>query len=65
MGKILSLIIGTAVVVIGVVLVIVWWSDFFIVLKGSIPVMLILGGAIAVMAGLTELKDEMAAKENK
>ncbi|MDD5136253.1 MAG: hypothetical protein PHX20_07380 [Candidatus Omnitrophica bacterium] len=65
MGKVLSLIIGTAVAVIGVVLLVIWWSDFAIVLKGSVPVMLIFGGVIAVIAGLSELKDEMAAKENK
>ncbi|MFA5144137.1 MAG: hypothetical protein WC522_08265 [Candidatus Omnitrophota bacterium] len=61
----MSLIIGTAVAVIGVVLLVIWWCDFVTMLKGAVPVILIFGGAIAVIAGLSELKDELAAKEDK
>ena len=65
MNKYLSLIIGAAVAVVGIVLLIAWWGDLLTVLKGSVPVMLVFGGAIAVIAGLAELKDETAAKEKK
>lgn len=67
MGKYLSIIIGAAVALLGVLGLAGWWCDFLTVLKGSIPAMLIFGGAIAVIAGLSELKDGEAAKkaENK
>ncbi len=67
MGKYLSIIIGAVVALLGLWGLAGWWNDFLVVLKGSIPVMLIFGGAIAVIAGFSELKDEQAAKkaENK
>lgn len=67
MGKYLSVVIGTIVTLIGLLALVGWRYDFMTVLKGSIPAMLIFGGAIAVIAGLSELKDEEAAKktENK
>ncbi len=67
MGKYTSVIIGGVVAVLGVFGIIGWWCDFLTVLKGSVPAMLIFGGIIAVIAGLSEIKDEAAAKktENK
>jgi hypothetical protein len=65
MGKYLSIIIGSLVAIIGLVGIIGWWSDFLIVLKGSIPVMLVFGGVIAAIAGLSELRDATAGKEKK
>ena len=62
MGKYPSIIVGSCVAILGVLGVIVWRSDFITIIKGSIPVILVFGGVIAVIAGLTELKDEAAAK---
>ena len=63
MGKYASIVIGAAVTLIGVAGLTCWWSDFLTVLKGSIPVMLIFGGVIAVIAGISELKDQVASKK--
>ncbi len=57
MGKVLSLLIGAIVAVVGVILLIAWWYEFLFMLRGALPVLLILGGGIAVAAGLSELKD--------
>lgn len=67
MGKYLSLIVGGVVSLVGLLGLVGWWRDFLTVLKGSIPAMLIFGGIIAVVAGLSEIKDEAAFKktENK
>lgn len=66
MGKYLSIVIGAAVVILGLLGIISWRSDLLTVLKGSIPAILIFGGAIAIVAGLSELKDvEAAGKEEK
>jgi len=35
----------------------VWWGEFLMVLTGIIPVMLLLGGGLAIYLGLDELKD--------
>jgi len=63
MGKYLSVIIGAVVALAGLLMLINWWGDFMLILKGSIPIMLIFGGVIAAIAGWSELKDEAASKK--
>ncbi len=65
MGKYTSVVIGAAVVAIGVIGLIRWIGPFVIILKGCVPALLIFGGAIAVIAGLSEMKDETAAKKEE
>ena len=62
MGKVLSLLIGAVVAIIGLILLIAWWYEFLFILRGCIPVLLLLGGAVAVVAGLSELKDVLKGK---
>lgn len=65
MGKYISIIIGAIVALLGLIGLLGWWCDFVIVLKGSIPAMFIFGGVIAVIAGLSELKDKQSAGKNE
>jgi hypothetical protein len=64
MGKYLGVIVGAIIVLLGINGIICWWPDFLTVLKGSIPAMFILAGAIAVIAGLSEIKDELSPKKD-
>lgn len=59
----MTVVIALVVTLLGVAGVIGWWGDFMVVIKGSIPAFLVLGGAIAVVAGVSELKDKAAAKK--
>lgn len=65
MGKILSIVGGTAAIVIGISGLISWWWSFVELLKGSVPCFLILGGLIALLAGISELKDELSSKKEE
>lgn len=65
MGKYLGIVIGAVIVLLGLRGIICWWGDFLTVLKGSLPAMLILAGTIAVIAGLSEIRDEFSSKKNK
>ena len=65
MGKYSSIIIGSCVAILGLIGVIAWWADALAIIKGSIPVILVFGGVIAVIAGLTELKDEVVRQSKK
>ncbi|HSR12646.1 MAG TPA: hypothetical protein VLS90_14485 [Thermodesulfobacteriota bacterium] len=59
---------GIAALVIGFIGLIAWWGDFLKVLRGVIPVILVLGGALAVYLGVEDIKTESvtpAAEENK
>ena len=62
MGKVLSLLIGAIVAIVGLILLIAWWYELLFVLRGTIPAMLILGGVVAVIAGFSELKDVLKGK---
>lgn len=62
MGKYSSVTVGSCVTILGLIGVVIWWPDAVAIIKGSVPVILVFGGVIAVIAGLTELKDEAAAK---
>ena len=65
MGKYLGVVVGAIIVLLGLRGIIGWWGDFLIVLRGSLPAMLILAGTIAVIAGLSEIRDELSSKKNK
>ncbi|MFH1878529.1 MAG: hypothetical protein ABH883_06960 [Candidatus Omnitrophota bacterium] len=62
MGKILSLLIGGIVTVVGLILLIAWWYEFLFLLRGILPGLLILGGILAAAAGFSELKDVVKDK---
>ena len=64
MGKTVSLLVGAIVAVVGLILLIAWWYEFMFLLRGIIPVILILGGVVAVAAGLGELKDTLKIKKS-
>jgi len=63
MGKYMSVIIGGVVALAGFSTLISWWPDFCLVLRGVVPAFLIFGGLIAVIAGLSEMKDELSSKK--
>ena len=49
---------GLAAFVLGIIGIIYWGVEFFTLLKGGIPIMLILGGALAAYLGFEEIKDK-------
>ncbi len=64
MGKIISIIGGTVAVVIGLVLALFAWREAFILgIEFLIMLVLILGGLIAVVAGISEIKDSLVVKK--
>jgi phosphate/sulfate permease len=52
-----TLIGGAIAAALGLIGIVVWWPQFLMVLAGTIPVMLLLGGALAIYLGFDELKD--------
>lgn len=63
MEKYAGIVIGAIVVLLGVAGLLRWPHAFLAVVKGTLPPILILCGAIAVIAGLSEMKDEAAAQK--
>ncbi len=65
MGKFNGITIGAIVAFIGLILLIAWWYEFLFVLRAAVPAIFVLGGIIALFAGVSELKDTLKAKEKK
>jgi len=51
---------GIVALILGVIGLIGWWSDFLSILKGMIPIILVLGGALAVYLGIEDIKTTSA-----
>lgn len=58
-----TLIGGAVAAALGLIGIVAWWGDFLTVLAGSIPVMLLLGGGLAIYLGFDEMKDTMGKDE--
>jgi len=64
--KSMSVLIGGGMsVMLGLVLLIFWYKHFLVLLMGAAPILLILGGALAVYVGLDELKDKIRETQEK
>jgi hypothetical protein len=49
----LHAVIGVVLLVLGAFGLTMWWQDFGLVLRGLIPFLLVIGGLVAIGAGLT------------
>ncbi len=59
-----TLIGGAIAAALGLIGLGIWWSEFLMVLAGIIPVMLLLGGGLAIYLGFDELKDSWKKDES-
>lgn len=57
-----ALIGGVAALVLGLIGLFGWWEEFVWLLKGVIPPVLLLGGALAAYLGSEEMKDKRRAE---
>ena len=58
----LAIVVGLVFIVLGLWGVVCWWTDFLMMMRGSMPVMIVFGGSLAVIAGITSIKDSLEAK---
>lgn len=58
----IALVGGLIALLLGIIGIFGWWSEFIYLLKGIIPPILILSGALAAYLGTEELKDKRRAE---
>ena len=56
---------GIVSVVLGVIGFSLWWSAFITILQGGIPILLILGGILAVYVGMDSIQDKIREERQK
>jgi flagellar motor component MotA len=64
-SNVLGIIIGVVVVIVGFILLGGWWSAFLAVLKGIIPILLILIGAGVLVYFISEVKSKLEIEKEK
>lgn len=57
----MALVGGVVSLFLGIILIIVFGREFIDLLQGGVPIMLILGGALATYLGVEEIKDRNAS----
>lgn len=63
MGKYLCVVVGLVCILVGIWGLSAWWPLFLGLLKAAVPPVLVLGGLIAVVAGVTEIRDTAALQQ--
>jgi uncharacterized membrane protein YqjE len=58
----MALVGGLIALILGVIGIIFWWGYFLKALMAGVPLMLILGGALATYLGVEEIKDKKASE---
>ncbi len=56
---------GVIAAVLGLISLIFWWGDFLTIIKGALPISLLLGGALAVYVGIDEIQDKIREERQK
>ena len=54
---------GLIALILGLIGIVVWWCPFVMLLKGSVPVLFILGGGLAAYMGIQDVKDKLRASK--
>ncbi|MFH1406508.1 MAG: hypothetical protein ABIH01_00670 [Candidatus Omnitrophota bacterium] len=65
MGKIVSILIGLVLVVVGIYGIRLWFPSLACCFKGIAPAIAVLVGFIMLFAGISEMKDEAARKKEE
>ncbi len=52
---------GIVALIIGVVGLVFWWFEFLRVSKGVVPIIFVLGGALAIYLGIEDIKTTTAS----
>ena len=56
----MSLLVGGGIAaVLGLVSLIYWFGDFMTIIRGALPISLLLGGALAIYVGIDEIQDKL------
>ncbi len=65
MSNLLGILIGIILIIVGLILLVAWWSLFIGVLQGIVPILLILFGIGALVYFISEMKSKIGIEEEK
>lgn len=63
MGNMTGIVGGGIAIILGLLGLVFWWDALLILIKGGIPVLLLMGGIISFVAGISEIKETAKTKK--
>ena len=64
-GNLLGIIIGVVAIILGLILLIIWWSMFIKALMALVPILLIVIGAGILIYFISEIKSKLEMKKEE
>lgn len=62
----MALLIGGAVsAILGLIFLIVWYNDLLTILRGGIPILMLLGGILAVYVGIDDIQEKLREERQR
>lgn len=62
----MTLVIGGAVsAILGLIGFIFWWDAFFIIIRGALPIIMLLGGILAVYVGIDDIQEKLREERQR
>jgi uncharacterized membrane protein len=65
MSNVLGIVIGVVVIIVGLILLITWWPMFIKGLMATLPILLILIGAGALLYFISEIKSKLEIEKEQ
>jgi len=56
---------GVIAAVFGLISLIFWWADFLAIIRGALPIFLLMGGALAIYVGFDEIQDKIREERQR
>lgn len=56
---------GVIGAILGLISLIFWWGDFLTILRGAIPISLLMGGLLAIYVGFDEIQDKIREERHR
>jgi uncharacterized protein YlxW (UPF0749 family) len=62
----MTLVIGGAVsAILGLIGLIFWWDAFFMIIRGGLPIIMLLGGILAVYVGVDDIQEKLREERQR
>ena len=65
MGKYVTVVLGLAAVACGTWVILATWPLFWRAIQAMVPALVVLGGLVAVLVGLGEIRDSLGREDRK
>lgn len=56
---------GVIAAVFGLISLNFWWADFLTIIRGALPIFMLLGGALATYVGFDEIQDKIREERQR